>query len=446
MKRLRILLPMACAAGLFVACGDDSSPAGSAGGGQSSVSGRVDETSQAPGSGKRTQAAEARTVAVCQVQSQGDLEVLAQADVRDDGRFTVEGVPSNRSDLVVVARSQTGTEVGRVLVHGRLQAGADARVEPIDAATTVRGRVYSELRASGHSEAARNSGEMTLFLRMDDTPTEVAGASQAQIRALADAYAESQATMTEVFAKARVDLDAEARAELFADLAADYAASVDAETRGDVAFEAFADACLDAMEDSGAELEVLAVATAGHVTAGSETSAGANLSTDARLGLVRSAVDMNLRVRERLATSVESSSAVAAQARATAAALAQARTATGNATTVAQIEASMSATATSSQEAFLTGMSALLPGLETTAQVEAALSEAFLAAELTAELNGASSSDAIARASVDYRSAVAASAKAIVDAMVEANANVNADAETIGKVLIAAGARGRLRL
>lgn len=447
MTRLtKFAFPLAAAV-VVVACGDDATGPGFD---DAAVNGQVQETSdpQSTSSAPATSAAspqrtasqpEAETVVVGAVQADGSLDVLAEAEVEADGSFRVEDVPAGRADLVVVARSEAGADVGRVLIHGETGSGAEIEVEPIDASTTVRGRVHAELHASGRSDAARTSGELALFLRLDDATADAVVASGTQIQAMADAYAEAQATMTAVLAESGSDLDAEARAELFAGLAADYAASVNAGADAGAAFETYADAALDALVEAGATAEALALATAGHATASSKVVAEAGIESDVGLELAQTASRINLRARERAAAEIDAGSSLSAVGQQVESELASARADIRLLGILGELSTELEAAFTSSQDVATTAI-VDLAGLsgEAETDLEAALDTAFASANLAVALDGSASASGIAGATGTYRAEVEAQASSVVDAMAESDAEVSVEA--MAAILIAAGA------
>lgn len=451
-RTLTTALVIPLALGLSIgACGDDSGPTGVDGDG--AVSGEVQETSDPPSSSSASPArnssdggaAEASTVAVGTVQSDGSLDVLAEADVEADGSYTIQAIPAGRSDLVVVARSEAGADVGRVLVHGETRSGVTIRVAPIEPRTTARGRIHAHLHSSGRSDAARGSSEMALVVRFDsDAAARAVATTQAQIDAMADAYAEARATMTRVLAEIDTEVDARARAEAYAEAAVAFSQALDAGSSVSAAHEAYAEAAVDALVDAGASLESLTEATAASATAFAQTSVDAGADAAARVGPIRALSSLNLRVREHLAAAVESGSSLSSEAEAVAGALATVRASLDGLSAVTEISTQLQAALSSSQTIVVDGVLALASDLSTTqrASLEAALEDAFATADLQAALEGSTSASALAGACGTYHAQVETAAQAVVDAMAASSASVST--ETMVRLLLAAGAGGNV--
>lgn len=432
-------------------CGDDA-PMGPGGGGASSavVAGSVQETSgsasriasattAAPGpasaTSDATSSASAATAAVASVNASGDLETMAEADVQADGTFRIEDVPAGRSGLVVVARSDEGAEVGRVLVHGETRAGAVTTVSPITLETTVEGHLYSELRADGEDEAADNSGALALFVRMDDETAASVLSSSGSIDALASAYAAGQATLSSTFAEVGSDLDAAARADAMTRVATDYAQARDGGMSVQAANDAFAAAALDALVDAGADLETTSEALAGYATAATAETAGTVVSSDAHLALTKQLVSLDLRARERLASD-QSGSFDGSTAEETASALATARADVEAAVSLTEVEAALQAAADDSKQLVFDGVLGLLGDVSLTLQseVESELEAAFAEADLAADLEGSATSSGIAGIVAAYRSDVDAASDTVIATMPD---SVSLDAEATSRILVA---------
>src|SRR5687767_11485613 len=89
--------------------------------GEASLSGRVQEQTETYASSSALAGVEqssqtsgaASIVEAARVNADGSLTAVARGSVAADGSYHIEGVPTGRSDLMVVARSTTGAEMGR---------------------------------------------------------------------------------------------------------------------------------------------------------------------------------------------------------------------------------------------------------------------------------------------------------------------------------------------
>ncbi|HSR42572.1 MAG TPA: hypothetical protein VLL48_10380, partial [Longimicrobiales bacterium] len=162
-------------------------------GGEAVIEGRIESTTTLARSGPAAtsaQTAQASTVEVVSVASGGSATVLAEATADASGDFRVEGVPAGRTDLIVVARNESGAEVGRVIAHGETEAQAVTVVAPINAETSVEGGAFVDLRADGRAEVAANSGGLAAFVRMSRAEAEAVASSESAVEGVAEGYAE----------------------------------------------------------------------------------------------------------------------------------------------------------------------------------------------------------------------------------------------------------------
>jgi len=381
--------------------GADPSPA--------TVEGRVEEDGSTASSGSSSPPAntapsavasgEAATAAVAYVRGDGSLEVLAEADVNADGSFSITDVPAGRSDLVVVARGSGGSEVGRVLVHGETESGAVITTAPINAETTVEGRVFARLKSEGVPEEDRATGRLALLIHMSEATAAEVAASADALAAVSEGVKASAEAMNRTFVELNSDLDAEARAQAMLQAAVDHAASRHAGAEVEAATEAFLAAAVDAVIQAGADAEVVSLATAAAVT--SLERAMAQLDGSAGLELARNGLRLNLEVRKQLATllTAHSSESLATGVLADLEAEVEA-----SASLSAMAQAILDAEAQFEEE--LTSMIlAELSGLSATqrAEIEARLDSAFATADLSARLETATTVNDVVQAVITYR-------------------------------------------
>jgi len=247
------------------ACGDDTGTApidDDPTAGMATVEGRIDQS--ATGGGTAASSVEASTVAVAQLSSSGSAEVLAEADVRADGSYTIENVPANRTDPVVIARMD-GEETGRILLYGETRSGATLTAEPLDFETTVEGEAYARARAMGRP--AGSAAEVTLMVRMDESSAEAAISSDATLDTLTEAFVEaSESFEAALEASGGVDLDARARSEAMLTVAQNYAVQHQGGASAETAHRTFIEQSLDAWTDAGVSAELIAEGSAAGVT------------------------------------------------------------------------------------------------------------------------------------------------------------------------------------
>ena len=405
--------------------------------GSAVVEGRVEETApQASGqaaatSPQRAPGAGAQSVAVVQVQADGSVLELATADVRADGSYTVSTVPAGREDLAVVAYVD-GAAAGRVMIHERSQAGAVLIAAPITYETTVEGRSYSRLRASGMTDASVGA-ELELLVHVDGQAAETVATSETEVGAVAAAYFAAQATLTEIYAAEGIALDARTRAEIMTDAAVEYAASRHAGVSVEMAHEAFSDAAIDLLVDAGADLEATVVATAAAATTFDAALEGAS-SVRGRLAV--QPARLNVAARERLAASF-SSSAEGSVAVAVRQALAQGYLSLLVSQTLVDLQAALESLVSASADAAVDASVELLAADASAAvrtEVRARAEEAVEAARLHARLAAATTTQAAVQAANGYRAAV----RAAVEAMVAAAGATSADVDVLVALYVAA--------
>lgn len=420
-----------------LACSDDGTGPGLDA--QAQIQGRVEQTAPEgaaypSAAAFRAEAAgdvTAKTVTVAQVNSDGSLSALAQADVAADGSFTVGDVPTGREDLMVVAKSEGGETVGRVMVFGRTEADAVIVTAPINYETSVKALAYARLKARGKASTS-SSAEVALLVHPEASAAATIMAQQ-EVDAVADGAAVAGDAMTRVYAGFGTALDASARAEATSSAALQFAMARYNGTQADVAYRAYMDAALDAYAASGASLDAVVTATA---SAASTFDASLNGHTSVRGRLVAEPVRLNLRARQKLAAKFQSGSE-ASVALAVMNVLAEAETSVRGATTAAEIRTALDASATAAASATVSGvLDFLIPGgsVLLRGQVEAKAQEAVAAARLSARLSASASAEAAAQACADYR----ASVKAAVQAMLTAAGRTDVDVEAMTSLYVAA--------
>lgn len=399
------------------------------------VAGQVESThetasSPAMSSGPAAVAGEASTVAVAAVESDGALEVLAEAEVQSDGRFSIEDVPTGRSGLVVSARAAGGEEVGRALVHGETEAGATVTTAPINGETTVEGLVYARLQSAGVAEQIRNTAQLALLIRMDESTASDVAASAQSIQVVADAYVNGAGALEQGLA-AMGEANAQARAQAMLVAALEHAERRDGGQSAEAAQEAFLEAALGAFVQGGAELEAVALATAAAATGLDRAMEVAD--ANARLDMAKNAVELNLLARSEFAAGTPESGARASALTA----LANAR---ANVRAAATLDGVIEALASLEAEAEETLLAAIMDRLPeqvpepVRAQLRVRLETAFASADLSAELNGQTDAESIVTAVMEYRQQVRSAVEAFI---AELPAGVDITAEAVAGLLIA---------
>jgi hypothetical protein len=373
----------------------------------------------------------AKTVTVAEVASNGSLIALAQANVAADGSFTIDEVPTGREDLVVVAKSESGETVGRVLVYGRTEANTTITTAPITYGTSVKALVYSRLKANGKANLS-SSAEVALLVHPDASAAATIIAQQ-EVDAVADGAAIAGDAMTRVYAGFGTALDASARADATAQAAIKFARDRYNGTSVDAAYETYLSASLDAHSGAGVSLESVVAATA---AAASTFDARLTGHSSVRGNVVSEAVRLNLKARQKLAAKFQSG-AEASVALAIMNVLAEADAGVRGASTAADIKAALDVGATASAGATVNGMlDFLIPGgsVLLRGQVEAKAQEAVAAARLNTRLSAAATAEAAAQACAGYRTDV----RAKVQAMLQAAGRTDLDIEAMTSLYIAA--------
>jgi len=419
--------------------GDEPAPTAFA-----TIEGSVEETTEvaasrapsslafAPMRPRASRADEAATVAAAEVRADGSLEFLAEADVGADGRFTIEEVPTGRTNLVVAARSEAGEEVGRVLVHGETRADAALSTTPINAETTVEGLVFATLAASGAPAEVRDAAQLALLLRMEEsTAADVASSAQAIQEVAGGVRAEIEA-LDGAFVELGGQVNGRLKAEGMLDAARKHAQDRLAGADAEAAAQAFLEAGVAALIEAGAEAEEASLATSAAATGLDRAMAEADAR--ARLDLAKNAVALNLLAREALLAELDETESKQEGAEA----LAQARVEVGAATSVGEVAQAL-AEAESSFEATLTErVLTNLPQVPDAirAQVQARLETAFAEANLSARIEAAGTVDEIVAAVAQYREAVRTAVEAFVEAL-PSSAGAELRAQVSAELLIA---------
>ncbi len=380
------------------------------------------------------QATEATTVAAGTVNSDGSLDVVATAEVSADGTFRIEGVPANRSGLVVRAESDAGAEVGRVFVHATTQAETETAVAPINASTTLHAQVT--VAAHGGSPSPEAGAETALFLKVSGD----AAAGAGSVSALADAYVEARSAFHTTVESEGAAIDAGSWTEILVSAATDTDARLHAGASVESEQRAFVEGVVDAALEAGARADGMAVAFAAAATR-LDAMLEAQGEGAIRLEGTRNALRANVRARS--------------------AAIAEAEGAAGGLTdtgiqTLAQVEAAVEGSASAGEMASaladiraglvaqITGsLLGNLPGLpgEIVGEVEAQLEAAAETSQLWVVLDGEANAEAQAAAIASWRSDLESEVTAWVDTLpAEEAAEIDLDATIQVFVALGAGA------
>lgn len=444
-KRTALALTTALTATTMLGCGEDGTSPDTDG--QARIQGRIEQTVPEAsaytvarsGIGAASASTSAKTVAVAEVTASGGLNTLAEAGVDATGSFVVEGVPANRENLVVVAKTEAGEIVGRAMVYGRTAAGAVITAPPVTYESSLQAIAYAELKAAGKADMT-SAAEVALLMNANSTASAAVLANQ-EVEAAADGIAVAAEAMTRVYASAGAAFTASARAGVIAQAAVDFARARFNGASADVAHDAFARSSLDAYVGAGQSLEAITMASA---AAASTFDARLTGRTSARGALVAQGVRLNLMARQRLAARFQSG-AESSVALAVMNVLASAEADVRGASTAAAIRAALDAQATASSTVMVrTMLDFLVPAgsLLLRSQVESRASAAVDAARLSTRLSAAASADAAAQAVANYRSAVRAAVAAMVDA--SGRADLSVDAMTSLYIAAYGGAHVRL--
>lgn len=292
--------PLGLAAGLTLACdGGDVTGPGEEGGpvtGQSSIVGRIEGGSASSGV---VALHSGITVAAARVRSDGGLQGLATASAAVDGSYRIDGVPAGIDRLVVVATSETGEELGRVVVHQALSVGGVAIAAPMNGETTVEAHVFSELVRMGMPTQAVNTVELAQAIEFSGEATaDAVVASTPALRELAEGFTAYQDIYTQVLAQLGIPFDPGARFQAGLPSAVAYAQDRHNGADEDAASERAARSLADAYRSAGADYEEQVQASSAGETGLIRAAEVAD--PNARLDIARAALEVNLLVRERL--------------------------------------------------------------------------------------------------------------------------------------------------
>lgn len=375
-------------------------------------------------------AAEASSVAAVAVGGGGSLEVLAEAEVQSDGRFSIEDVPAGQAGLFISARASGGEEVGRVLVQEETQAGATVVTEPINGETTVEGLVYEVLTGAGAPEEVRNTALLALFLRLEESSAAEVAASAQTIQEVADGYRAGAAAMIQAVAQLDGDIDAAVWGQALAEAAQEHARDRDEGAASAAAQAEFREAALEAFAQAGAAPADVSLATAAAAT-GLDRAGGVS-NEHARVDIARNAVELNLEARSDVVASVPASQRPDGAASAFASAQAQASTAAS----VDELTEALQTLAADLEEEIVAAVMAAISNAPEHVQVivEERLETALAQADLNARLEGAADAGALVQAVMEYREQVRDAVESFLDALPQ---SVPMGAEATADLLIA---------
>jgi hypothetical protein len=426
------------------ACDDSSDPFGPGGDSTASVSGSVEpgSTASAPApapapSPQGTSAeAGATTVVIGELQSNGSLQVLAEAEVDTQGRFQLDSVPAHRNELVIQARSEAGAVVGSVVLHEETAPGGHHRAHPINARSSLHADVWIASRSGGSSGGAMGSAELALFLDASASGSAPHGHSSATVAALAEGSIRAQQVITAVLDSEGIDLNASARNALLLALAAQRDRDRDAGAGAAATKEAYVSGAVSALAGSTAEAEAMVLAWAAAATAWDAVLEG-TAEASARTSVVREALLLNLRARKAVAGSIQGDGAAHGQA--VVSALADLEAQVGAASSVEAMKTAVGAFGSSVESKVRASVLAQLTGLPGSiiGSIEVALGAAFTGLDLAAGLDTAATATARAQAVAAFRAEVDSAAEAVVE---ELPAGAGISAEVMARILLAASA------
>lgn len=368
------------------------------------IQGRVTDDA---GYGKQMDNVEGAVVTAASIRANGSLtehDVEATTDV--DGRFDLEVEPA--SDVLLLRASADNGFTSRALVY--IDGDAVVRSMPLTTESTVEADVYLEARSEGHSNV--RPAAVAAYVNAAMAAEVQSGAAEAaEVAAAVAAAIDAQRSfllgqdgINNATLNAQADAEAEAFSVLQTQLNGAANASVEAAAYGD-----FYDALVESYTEAGVDLAAQAKARAAAAAALSRSSAG--VAADVRVELRRQAMRLAA-----LATahSVEARFEASGASGATIDALADAR-----ADYVAEIDAATSINALAdAADAYSEAVTAQLAATAelTAAQIDAAYSTiGAAAAALQAALEVASSAGAVANAYITFDTAATSALAAHFD-------------------------------
>lgn len=366
------------------------------------------------------------TAAVSRIQSDGSLDVVAEASVRADGSFRVEAVPAGESGLVVHI-TENGNSRGQAMVHGKVPVNGTVVASPVDGETTVEARVLAELHASGQAEGSANPALVALAVEPESSQSVRAMlGSSANLRAAARGVADFAST----YSAALQELDVSVKASTRSD-ARTAAARTFAQARFNGTAEPQAESQLRQdvrarLMDAGVDLQSQVEATSAAGTA--LARATANASSEVQLAVARGALAINLGAREDRIGELTSTLQVDGDTRSEIeAGLQQASQAIASAETAAEAEAGVEQALASIEAALESSIAARIPGV---APVDVSEILSGLPAEATLEsrLEASSSASATAQAFVSFFADLRSQVSSQVSSLVGSGGGVNGEA------------------
>lgn len=376
----------------------------------------------------------AQTVVIGEFRSTGQFTALAEAQVDANGNFRIEGVPADRRELVIMARNSAGAEVGRVVLHEETRARTEHRAPPMNARSTLHGRVWGQMKANGQSQMG--SAELALFLDLRSDAATSASADAAAIARLATGAARAEAAITAILAREGTPMSASARNALLLALAVERDRARSTGASAEASQRSYVEGSVAALAQGGISLEALTLAYAAAATAmaNEASDSGDAVRTEA----VRSALLLNLEARKRLVASVQGGGlGLKSEAQSHVSAL---EVRVRGAATWAELSGAVHAEQAGMEDRIAGGIAVALQVLSPQArlQAEAALEAALESARFWTYLNGSDSASAMADGAAAFRAEVTSRAQAAIEA-IPANVRGSLTAQAMVSLLFGTG-------
>ena len=275
------------------------------------------------GSGSASAAVKVRVSAI---KADGTLSVMAEAQVKVDGRYEI-AVPAGQKRLICESLDASGNVVASAIVESTGSAGQTVTVTPLDTESSVEAAVLTKMAASGVALAECNAIDLRERINLNvAVAVKAAADAEAKIKALAEATAAAQRAKVMAYASAGVNtsqsalFDAQLAAALKLNAALDASASVTTADKAYADFDADLNAMvktLDASDKKHARAEACA-SVAFRATVQARLQAGGTVDVVADAA-VRSAAALEARaaataVEAILAAGSAASTAISAQA------------------------------------------------------------------------------------------------------------------------------------
>ncbi|HRI53551.1 MAG TPA: hypothetical protein PLW65_25580, partial [Pseudomonadota bacterium] len=184
-------------------------------------------------------------VRVSQLNANGTLSVMAEAQVKVDGRYEL-AVPPGQKRLICEGLDAAGNVMVSAIVETTGSAGQTMTVTPMDTESSVEAAVLTKMAASGVAVAECNAVDLRERINQNvAVAVKAAADADAKIKALAEATAAAQRAQVMAYASVGVTTSQSALFDAQLEAAVKLNAALDASAAAATADKAYADFAAD---------------------------------------------------------------------------------------------------------------------------------------------------------------------------------------------------------